>query len=257
MALQLRALCSALLLLLSSSCATDPPPDRDPIYGEPASGRGTREAPPVRHWGEMRRVLREGRTEGRVDLADVVGPHTVAVGALEGLAGEITVLDGTAHLAQVSDATSLDGVRTRTAADGDRAALLVAADVAEWSEHPLAGVSDLAALEASIRALALAEGIDVSAPFPFRVEGVASELSLHVLNRSCPIASPDGPKPWRFAGKDEAAILVGFHADRSAGILTHHGRQTHAHAILSTTGIAGHLDDVSFANGARVYLPVR
>ncbi|QDU68061.1 hypothetical protein [Engelhardtia mirabilis] len=95
----------------------------------------------------MRTVLREGRTEGRVDLIDVVGPTTVAVGALEGLVGEIRVLCGVAHLAQAQDSASVDGLLVRSAVDGDRAALLIAAAVADWSEHKIGSVMSLAELE--------------------------------------------------------------------------------------------------------------
>ena len=205
-----------LLALLFASCVTEPALDRDGIETR-------RTGPTVRHWGAMRTVLRDGRTEGRVELADVLGPHTVAVGALEGLAAEVTVVDGTAHLAEVVDAGSADGVRVRAARPGDRATMLVAADVAAWSEHSLGPVNGLANLEAEIRAIASTLSLGAE-PFPFRVDGTASHLALHVLDHSCPIARPDGPQPWRFEGGGETVTLVGFYAEGSAGILTHHGQ---------------------------------
>ena len=210
----------------------------------------------MRHWGEMRLVLRDGRTEGRVDLDDALGPNTYAVGALEGLAAEITVLGGVAQLAEVLDSASPDGLHTRAVIDGDRATLLIAADVAEWNQHSIEGVANLDELETRIGLIAAAEGIE-SVPFPFRVEGTASRLDLHVLDHSCPIAHPDGPSPWRFSGEDEPATLVGFYAKDAGGILTHHGQATHTHAVLPQRGISGHLDEVSFASGARLYLPLR
>jgi hypothetical protein len=238
-----------LVLLLLASCATN-------ALHATSGPEPTRPVPPVKHWGAMRTVLREGRTEGRVELAEVVGANSVAVGALEGLAGEITVLGHEAHVAQVTDANSPDGLRTRLAAPGDRATLLVAAEVAEWSEHALDAVADLDSLEEVIGAIARANGIPTG-PFPFRIEGLASHLALHVLDRSCPVASPDGPSPWRFSGEGEPATLVGFYAEDSAGVLTHHGQSTHCHAILAARGVSGHVDEVSFGDGARLYLPVR
>ncbi|MEO0649716.1 MAG: hypothetical protein AAFZ65_03440 [Planctomycetota bacterium] len=205
----------------------------------------------------MREVLRDGHTEGRVDLAEVLGPQTVAVGASAGLAAEITVVGGTAHLAEVVDADSSSSLRMRAPAASEQATLLVLADVAEWSEHPLGTVTDLPKLEASVGAIAAARGIDISEPFPFRVEGVASTIRLHVLNHSCPIAHPDGPQPWRYAGEDQTTTLIGFHAEAAGGHLTHHGQKTHTHALLPERNISGHLDAVSLSPGARVYLPVR
>lgn len=218
-----------------------------------ASPRAETRWPAVRHWGELRAVLREGRTEGRVRLADVLGPHTLAVGALEGLEGEITARAGVAHVARV-DPSSPSGASTRLATEADRAALLVAADVERWSEHDLWPVSGRAELERAIASIAAEHGL-VRGPFPFRVEGVASALELHVLDRSCPLANPDGPSPWRYTSSSEPAALIGFYAEGQAGILTHHGQSTHAHAILVPSGISGHVDAVAFEAGARLFLP--
>jgi hypothetical protein len=216
-----------------------------------------RQSAPVQSWGTLREVLREGRSEGRVELAVALGPHSVAVGASEGLSAEITVDRGVAHLAEVVDAAAVDGVRRRAPRVGERAALLVVADVPAWSEQRLSQVADLDQLEQLVRAAALEGGIDVAQPFPFRVEGRAVRLELHVFDHSCPIANPDGPPPWRFAGEDLDAVLVGFHAQDSAGTLTHHGRDSHTHALLPGRDLSGHLDAIAFGAGARLFLPQR
>ena len=206
----------------------------------------------MRHWGEMREVLRNGNTEGRIALSEILGPNTIAVGALEHLEAEITVLDGVAHLAEVSDG----GARVRDVDPLDQATLLVAADVAEWSEHELGPVDDLSSLEERVRVAASELGFGPE-PFPFRVEGTADRVQLHVLDHSCPVANPEGPPPWRFEGENEPVLLAGFHAEGAAGVLTHHGQSTHTHVILPQRGRSGHLDAVSFADGARLSLPVR
>ena len=53
----------------------------------------------------------------------------------------------------------------------------------------------------------------------------------------------------------ERTVLVGFRAEDAGGILTHHGQTTHVHAWLPEHGTSGHLDDVAFLRGARLYLP--
>ena len=251
---------SSVLLSLAAvlpACALQPTPDTATKLHSPGGSEASRAEPLVEHWGAMREVLRDGHTQGRVDLAEVLGPHTVAVGASAGLAAEITVVGGTAHLAEVVDAASPPSLSVRAPTAEEQATLLVLANVAEWSEHPLGSVTDLAALEASVQALAAASGIDVAEPFPFRVEGVASTIRLHVLNHSCPIADPHGPQPFRYAGEDEATVLVGFHAEDSAGLLTHHGQKTHTHAVLRERNVSGHLDGVTLEPGATLYLPAR
>src|SRR6185436_15409534 len=55
----------------------------------------------VENWGEMRPVMREGQTEARVQLSEVVKrPHAYAVGAVESLDGEIVIEDGKCWLAR-------------------------------------------------------------------------------------------------------------------------------------------------------------
>ena len=209
----------------------------------------------VQHWGGMREVLRGGQTQGRVALADVVSPSTFAVGALAGLAAEVTIVSGEIHLAEVRDALVPNGLHLRTPAEDDQATLLVAADILEWTEHHLPAANDIEALELSVRTLAESNQIDISQPFPFRIEGTATALGLHVLNHSCPIANPDGPEPWRFNGANTPVVLVGFHATDSAGKLTHHGQSSHIHALLQDQAVSGHLDNVRFGAGARLFLP--
>ncbi len=53
----------------------------------------------VRTWGGMKAVLRDGETEGRVRLSEVIGPNAVAVGVLDGLGAEFKVVDGVTYWA--------------------------------------------------------------------------------------------------------------------------------------------------------------
>jgi len=65
---------------------------------------------PVTTTGTFQDVLRDGRTEGRVPLAgiadrdeDAEQGELVALGALEGLEGEVTIVDGEVWLSRVRD----------------------------------------------------------------------------------------------------------------------------------------------------------
>ena len=209
----------------------------------------------VEYWGAMKVVLRDGQTQGRVSRAEIIGPNTVAVGALEGLSAEITVVDGVTHLAEVTEGTTGRRLNIRGPKAGEQATLLVAAQVASWTEHTLPQVSTLGELESAIRDIAKAQGIEVSRPFPFKVNGIASHLHVHVLNPSCPIANPDGPSPWTFDAANENVVLVGFHASNAAGVLTHHGQSSHIHAVIRTYDVSGHLDRIGLTKGARLFLP--
>jgi len=245
MKLATQSLLSLLGLSLLSACQA----------GTVGSGGGAEDAALVRSWGGLRMVLREGHSEGRVALVDVIGPDSFALGSLAGLAGEITVVDGDVNLAEVKGGDPALGLRVRGVEEGDLATILALSDVPLWTEQKLGMVEDNATLEDMVLEAAKAEGIDVSQPFPFRVEGTAAMIDVHVLNQSCPIAQPDGPAPWRFAGSGEPVVLVGFFAENGAGVLTHHGQKTHIHVVLPERNASGHVDGIAFGAGARLMLP--
>jgi alpha-acetolactate decarboxylase len=228
----------ALLALLSSASCAAPPP---------APAR----LPEVRTWGSMREALKLGHSEGRVSLTEAIHPTATGIGALAGLAGEVTVVDGEVFLAQLVDGE----MQVRMADDEDQATLLVVADVAAWSSHRLPPCGSYAELEEAIAGILEARGFAMDEPLPFRVTGTAKAVEMHVINGSCPIANPSGKSPWRFHGGDMSIELVGFFADGAAGELTHHDRRSHVHALTPGRHDTGHLDEVVLRAGAELWLP--
>jgi alpha-acetolactate decarboxylase len=224
------------LLLLIAACASAP------------------QAAQVGTWGEMRRVLREGQTEARVDLAAVAKPGTWGVGVMADLEGEITVVDGEVHLAIVEHGA----MTVRTLQDGDQATLLVLSEVEAWRAVDMPPIQSLQELELELGQALASHGLDPSAgPVPIRIEGAFAEVGLHVLDHSCPTADPDGPLAVRWSGPGRGSI-VGIYAVGFAGKLTHHGQAMHLHvAVENGTGqmVSGHLEEVAFGAGVSVFLP--
>lgn len=205
----------------------------------------------LRSWGTMTEVLREGHSEGRVDLSAAAAPGIIGVGALEGLQGEVTVVDGEVMLAVPGHG---DGIALRPPAPGERAALLILAKVTIWERVPLPDCANYAALDDAIAAALAGRGLDPATPLPVRVRGRASALQFHVLAGACPYAQPDGPPPRRHAATDAKVELVGFYAEGSAGELTHHDHRSHLHAIVADA--MGHLDEVALSE-VLLLLPAR
>jgi len=201
----------------------------------------TSTAPEVKTWGSMREVLREGDDRGRVEVLEAVGRDSLAVGALAGLEGEITVVEGVAMVAIGESG------ETRPARAGDKAALFVLADVPAWRSAPLPeGPHDLDSLESAIAAALERAGFDLGAPIPVRVRGLAHRVSCHVIAGACPIARPDGPAPRRLEQSDVEVELVGVFADGRAGELTHHTNRSHLHVIAEK--MMGHLDAIELSS---------
>lgn len=198
----------------------------------------------------MREVLREGRDHGRVEVVSVTHSDSVGVGALAGLEGEVTILDGHALVSRLES----DGITVRDARPGEQAALLVSARVKDWQELKLPDCEDYRALESCIRGSLIVNGFDPRSPTPVRIIGRAERLCVHVIAGACPIADPDGPAPWRFDGPADDVTLVGVYVEDAAGRLTHHNHVSHLHAHAGP--VTGHLDEVELRD-AKLFLPAR
>jgi hypothetical protein len=178
----------------------------------------------------MHAVLREGSSEARVALAGLGEPGAIGVGALAGLAGEVTVIDRRVLVATAAPARdpgrAPERLDLREAGRDDHAALLVLAVVPEWEPHEIGACGDYGELEEAIAELLLRRGHDLARPIPVRVRARASDLRLHVVAGACPIANPAGPAPWRWRGRSDDVELVGLFAEGEQGRITHHARRS-------------------------------
>ncbi|MFG0285943.1 MAG: acetolactate decarboxylase [Phycisphaerales bacterium JB039] len=213
----------------------------------------------VQQFGAMRAVMREGSTEARVALREWAGPNDVAVGAIEQLDGEITIVDGGAWVSRVRDG---DVLTSGPAVEPDaKATLLTASRVGAWHSNRLHETLAGAELEAAIVRAAAERGIDTSQPFPFIIRGTATSLHMHVINGFCPHSSGEaaaGREPRRIALTEPTPVtIVGFYASDAQGLLTHHGTAMHAHALVDGDGgrVTGHVDSVEIQAGATLRLP--
>jgi acetolactate decarboxylase len=208
----------------------------------------------VQVWGNLREMMREGRTEARVAIASALAtPHLYAVGAVAGMRGEITVIDGAVWLAL----GARDAGRATVGAADESAALLVASHVAHWSRVTLAEDIPFAKLDQQIEALAAAAGIDVDKPFPFLVEGPLADAHWHVL-----VGPPSAAAPHDHAGNavtgDQVAItgtLVGFFSKHHHGAFTHMGQNIHAHLVSPSLALAAHVDQITIGASSVLALP--
>jgi acetolactate decarboxylase len=199
----------------------------------------------------MREALKLGQSHGRVGIDDVLEPHTYGLGALANLEGEITIIDGKVHIAEVSSGELI--VRPHTSED--EATLLVTADAEMWELFSVSAPSDYSQLEKDIAKLCEEQGLDVSQPIPFWVKGTVSEMHLHVINGACPIATPEGPEPLRLQEKVALVNLFGIYVEGAAGIFTHHDRNIHMHAIAPASGNSGHVDAITFHGVTSIWIP--
>ncbi len=210
----------------------------------------------VKNWGELRQVRREGRTEARVALAHVIAtPHCYAIGALEKLGGEATIVDG---IPWVSHVTAPNEVSTTSdPATRERATFLAAAWVPRWTEFSIEKDVDPADMDRVVQEYAARAGIKQET-FPFIIEGEFLACRLHVVNGRCVMGSEPDPTDGSFRKEVPVAngILVGFYSNQPPGIITHHGSRTHVHVLFqSNNPLMAHVESVGIRRGALIRLP--
>ncbi|HMG20855.1 MAG TPA: acetolactate decarboxylase [Kofleriaceae bacterium] len=209
--------------------------------------------PEVRVWGELRAMMHEGRTEARVAIAPLLAtPHLYAVGAVAGMRGEITVVDGAAWLA-LGDR---DAGRASPGPGDAGAALLVASHVTDWTRVTIAEDIAFAELDRRIEALAAAAGIDVEQPFAFLIEGRLTDARWHVL-AGPPGAGSHDHTEGAVTGEQAAldGTLVGFFSKHHEGVFTHMGQHVHAHLVNPSMKLAAHADRFAIRAGSVLALP--
>jgi acetolactate decarboxylase len=204
------------------------------------------------------RDMIQKRTYGPVvALKDAAGENaTDAVGALSGLRGEISMIEGKLLVSYGADCgTACPAAATETAT------LLATAAVREWRAVAIDKNLDAAAIGTFIREQAKAVGLDENKPFPFRINGTITDFVMHVNA---------APNP-RFKGHgsfDEMAItglakgprlggsVVGFYAPPTLqGVISHGGEYFHSHYVDDQRTSTAHLDTYGVAAGSTLVLP--
>ncbi len=198
----------------------------------------------VSHYGVLREIMREQKLEANADLADLRDmPDLYALGALEGLAGEILILDG-----QPLNGLASKGELTFDRTFDRKATLLVSAQVPAWQELSLQFESvNLAELQTIVRDAATQLSIDTEKAFPFLIKGSFKQVDWHVINAA--EAETQDHDAYKKAGlqgqsQDIKGELLGFYSEKHEGVFTHHGSYLHIHFVNADETEMGHVDEL-------------
>lgn len=209
--------------------------------------------------GNFKHMKHTGDYRPKVRLNDVVSAKgDYALGALSGMRGEITVIDGKPFVSVGSHASSrmLQGDAAQ-----EQAALLVAAKARQWKEVSIPNDLSQSQFEAFVIETARKEGFDMAQPFPFMLSGELADYALHVVAAAPPTAGghAHGGHAAQFSasGKSIKGRLLGFYSGPAlSGVISHPNELFHVHIVDADQTLSAHVDAYGVRKLATLLLPV-
>lgn len=210
----------------------------------------------VEYAGALKKIMHESDVSAYADLRDLKDKKNVyAVGAVEGLKGEVLILKGQPYVSMVEDShlvihPSFDY----------KASLLVHTEIAEWSEMEVdTEIRTYDELESFVAMAAEERGVDVTVPFPFLLSGSVDSLYWHVIDWPVgdTIHTHEKHIQSGLSGihENQEVEVLGFYSDSHHAIFTHHTTNMHLHFISKDRKQSGHVDDLLLGEGMTLYLP--
>lgn len=197
---------------------------------------------PVERTKAMRRVMWQGELAAAIRFDTVLNKkeHYYGLGPLEGLQGELLILNDTVYK---STFLSEDSMRVEIAPESG-APFFVGSRVATWKAIELSdsvlGIKDLEQF--------LLARFDSSARFAFRLRGSIAYAEIHLQNlpNGAVVRSPKqahaGQRTYHL--QEQNAEILGFFSTQDQGVFTHHDSFLHLHLISENRNWMGHLDSL-------------
>lgn len=194
----------------------------------------------VQHSGAMRNVMWKGELHATLKTDTLPdNRHLYGLGPVEGLKGEILILDGITYVSKIENDGSMKVIQEKQIG----APFFVYGRCNEWSRFQLTpSTVSLAALEKLLDSLS----VTFTKPFLFRLTGHFPSAEIHVVNL------PDGIKVTNpemahtnqrnFQLENQEAEIVGFFSKEHSGVFIHHDSFVHCHLITSDKQQMGHLE---------------
>ncbi|MBL8746629.1 MAG: acetolactate decarboxylase [Phycisphaerae bacterium] len=205
----------------------------------------------VRWAGAQHAAVHDGDVASKVRLKDLARQsHLYAIGPVEGLQGEIIVVDGKPTIVTVDG----PGFRTRESLDLG-AAFLVWTHAKAWTRAAIPPhVRTLDEVEAYLPQVAPDAATE---PVAFRIEGLARNLRFHVLNPPPGgVRNSEDHERSKIRGeiRDRPVRMVGFYSTEHRGVFTPATSDVHVHFVTDDGTLAGHVEDFEIDAGASLLL---
>lgn len=216
----------------------------------------TAQYPTVKVAGALMEIMHQGAWQARINADTLEADGLYALGAAEGLLGEVMIWNGTPYYSRSYSADSF-----RVEEKHHPTTLLVYSHVAQWDS---VAVPDSIFIQTYLEDFIVAEahrrGIDTGRAFPFLLKGVPERLSWHIVDGSNIDPQNSDHQSHKSSGaygliEAEPVSMLGFFSTHHEGIFTHRRARTHLHVLNSDRSLMGHVDRLLPGNGLTLYLP--
>lgn len=214
----------------------------------------------VKHAGSLKNIMENNDLSAHVDLDTLSDlSNLYAVGALEGLKGEVIIIDGKPLIIKVDNEDD-DNDYTIDNSFDHKAVFLAYAQITEWQEIEIpVEVKTKYDLKRFLKKQAKGRGIPENKAFPFLIEGMISSFTWHIIDwdESDSVHTHEKhKKSGLYHGKIEEMVqLVGFHSEKHHGIFTHQSSDVHMHVVYKDHSFGAHLDDCILGEGMILKIP--
>lgn len=199
--------------------------------------------------GMARNVMMGTNLNAHVQLDSLlIKNHLYALGPVDNLQGEVTVLNG---VPVVSQTTANNTIQTRIDSLV-KAPFMVYTYAENWRYKASdACITNMGLLSDEVERIAHEMGINVNEePFAFKVEGTFEEVKFHVIMRDINEVEHSHEKhneaKKHFVRNNVKGTLLGFYSKHHQGVFTHKGQFIHVHFVADDKSETGHVDGLNF-----------
>ncbi|MEO1254415.1 MAG: acetolactate decarboxylase [Bacteroidota bacterium] len=192
---------------------------------------GKQKSNSVYHVGSLKATKKLGELYGKIALDSLDKSNLYGLGPLEGLKGEITIIDGVSYVSFLNSLGQLKVIENYNV----KAPFFVYGKVDEWKPTTMPShVTDLGSLE-----LYLTSIISTESPFFFRMVGTVAYAKVHIQNQQ-----GERNNKVDFELTDEEVTIIGVYSQSHQRVFTHHDSFIHTHLISKSKKMMGHLDEL-------------
>ena len=206
--------------------------------------------------GELEALIKNGDMTTHARLQDYVNsPHLYANGYVTNLRGFTQIIDSKPYTASVEN-----GQVKIDSSFNPEETLFLFANVDAWKEFDLPpDIKTWKQLEQFIGNMAMKYKVPKNYPSPFLLKGIAADVKWRVIDWD-PNDKVVTYKKTVQSGlhgelQNEYITAIGFYSTESYQVLAHKETNMHIHFVNHDHSIAGHVDDLTFDGGMKLYLP--